>query len=118
MLVLLIAVLFGLGVGYFATQNTDPITIQLGEYALTEVPLYMVIVGSLFVGLFVAWILYVARCVSSRVMLYGKDHAVRKAQRDAASLEHRVQELETENAVLRANANSRIPSELRPRTAA
>jgi uncharacterized integral membrane protein len=118
MLALLIAVLFGLGIGYFATQNTVPVTIQLGEYALTEVPLYTVILGSLFMGLFIAWILYVARCVSSRVTIYGKDYAVKKAQRTANTLEHRVQELETENAALRADANSHVPSEPRPRAVA
>jgi hypothetical protein len=78
----------------------------------------MVIVGSSFVGLFIAWILYVARCVSSKVTIYGKDYAMKKAQRTSTTLEHRVQELEAENAALRTDANSRIPSEPRPRAVA
>jgi cell division protein FtsB len=58
-------------------------------------------VGSLFVGLFIAWILYVARSVSSTLTIYGKNHVVKKAQRTVADLEHRVHELEAENAQLR-----------------
>jgi uncharacterized integral membrane protein len=101
MLGLLIAVIFGLVMGYFATQNTTPVTIRIAEYALEEVPLYLAIVGSLFVGLFIAWILYFARSVSSRVTIYGKDHAVKKARQTVAELEHQVHDLKTENAQLK-----------------
>ena len=89
MLVLLVGVIFGLAIGYFATQNTTPVTIRIAEYTLEEVPLYLVAMGSLFIGLFVAWILYLARTVSSRITIYGRDQAVRKARRTAADLEMR-----------------------------
>ncbi len=101
MIVLLIAVVFGLAVGYFATQNTTPVTIQLNEYAWKDVPLYLVIVGSLLVGLFIAWILYVARTLSSRLAIYRRDHAVKRANRTVADLQQRVQELEVENTRLK-----------------
>jgi uncharacterized integral membrane protein len=106
MLFLLVGAVFGIAIGYFATQNTTPVTIRVAEYALEQVPLYLVIVGSLFVGLFISWILYFARSVSSRVTIYGRDHAVRKARQTAANLELRVQELEAENAHLKMNHSS------------
>jgi uncharacterized integral membrane protein len=106
MVVLLIGVIFGIAMGYFATQNTTPVTIQIGDYAFMDIPLYLVIVGSLFVGLFVSWILYFARTVSSRVTIYGKNYAVRKARLAAADLEQRVQELEAENTHLRNDHHS------------
>jgi uncharacterized integral membrane protein len=108
MLALLIAVVFGLAVGYFATQNTTPVTIRLAEYAIEEVPLYVVIVGSLLVGLFIAWILYIARAVSSTITIYGKDSEVKKARQAAADLGHRVQELEVENARLKTKNASPV----------
>lgn len=101
MLALLIAVIFGLAVGYFATQNITPVTIRVAEYAIEEVPLYVVIVGSMLVGLLIAWILYLARSLSSTITIYGKDTEVRKARRTVVDLEHRVQELEVENARLK-----------------
>jgi uncharacterized integral membrane protein len=109
MLVLLVAVLFGLGIGYFATENTIPVTIRLAEYALEDVPLYLVVMGSLLVGLFIAWILYIARSVSTRLTIYGKDQVVRKTRRTVSDLERRVHELEVENARLRQGDPS--PSE-------
>jgi hypothetical protein len=42
-------------------------------------------------------------------MIYGKDHEVKKAKHTAAVLEHRVRELETENA--RLNTDRPFPSE-------
>lgn len=102
MLVLIVGVIFGLVVGYFATQNTTPVTIELGQYVIKELPLYVVIVGSLLVGLFIAWILYIARTVSSRVTIYGKDTEVRKARRTVADLEQRCRELEEENGRLKS----------------
>ena len=98
MLVLLVGIIFGLAIGYFATQNTTPVTIQVAEYAFKEVPLYVVIVGSLFVGLFIAWILYFARSVSSTLAIHGRDHALKRARQTTADLELRVQELQAENA--------------------
>jgi uncharacterized integral membrane protein len=110
MLVLIIGVIFGLAISYFATQNTTPVTIRIAEYTWEEVPLYLVIVGSLFVGLFISWILYLARAVSSRITLYGKNHEVRRARRTAADLEMRVRELEAENADLKTNHSSPFES--------
>jgi uncharacterized integral membrane protein len=102
MLVLLVGVIFGLAIGYFATQNTTPVTIHVAQYAF-EGPLYLAIVGSLFLGLFMAWILYFGKSVSSRLAIYGRDHALKKARQMAADLELRVQELRAENAQLRTD---------------
>jgi len=63
MLVLLVGVIFGLAIAYFATQNTTPVTIHIAQYAF-EGPLYLVVMGSLFVGLLIAWILYFGRSVA------------------------------------------------------
>jgi uncharacterized integral membrane protein len=108
MLALLITVIFGLGIGYFATQNITPITIQFGDYVLEGVPLFAVILGSLLVGLVMAYILYLARSVSSKVTIYGKDYADNKTRRTVANLEHRVDQLETENARLRMGQSSSL----------
>jgi uncharacterized integral membrane protein len=113
MLALLIAVVFGLGIGYFATQNTIPVTIRLADYALEEVPLYLVVIGSLLVGLFIAWILYVAQSVSARLTLYGRDKAVRNSRRTVAELEQRIHDLEIDNARLRGEREA-YPVERHP----
>ena len=110
MLVLLVAVISGIAIAYFGMQNVSPVTIRLNEYVWNDVPLYLVIVGSLFVGLFMAWILYFARSVSSTLTIYGKDRAIKKSKHTVAELEQRVHELEAENTRLKNELSS--PSEI------
>ena len=110
MLVLLVAVISGVAIAYFGMQNISPVTIRLNDYVWNDVPLYLVIVGSLFVGLFIAWILYFARSVSSTLTIYGKDRAMKKAKHTVAGLEQRVHELEVEKAGLKTTVPS--PSEI------
>jgi phage shock protein A len=57
-----------------------------------------------------AGILYFARSVSSTLTIYGKDRAMKKAKHTVADLEHRVHELEAENAQLKNQLSS--PSEI------
>ena len=106
MLPLFIAVIFGLGIGYFATQNITPITIQFADYVVEGVPLYAVILGSLLVGLFMAYLLYLARSVSSKLTMHGENHADRRVRQAVANLEQRVDRLENESARLRMGQSS------------
>jgi len=58
MLPILLMVLLALSYSFFAVQNTQPVTIRLGELILTDVPLYLVVLGSLAVGVGMGWILW------------------------------------------------------------
>ena len=80
MLVLLVAVISGIAIAYFGMQNISPVTIRFNEFVWNDVPLYLVIVGSLLVGLFMAAILYFARSLSSSLTIYNKDRAMKKDQ--------------------------------------
>ena len=106
MLVLLVAVISGIAIAYFGMQNISPVTIRLNEYVWNDVPLYLVIVGSVLVGLFMAGILYFARSVSSTLTIYGKDRAMKKTKHRVADLEQRVYELEAEKAQLESTVSS------------
>lgn len=100
MLLIFLSMIFGLAIGYFATQNTWPVTIQFGELVLQNVPLYMIAVGSLILGLLIGVIFYLARSVST-LRFVGKDHETERARRTVIELEHKVHALEAENARLR-----------------
>ena len=101
MLSILLSVIFGLAIGYFATQNTAPVSIQFGEFVIENVPLYMVTVGSLMLGLLIAWIFYIARTVSTTLTIAGKDHEMKRSRRTVTDLEQKVHALEAENVRLR-----------------
>ena len=101
MLAILLGVIFGLGVGYFATENTVPIALRLGDFVVENVPLYLVAVGSLLVGLVIAALFYAARSFTSSTTTLGKGRDTGMIERDMANLEYRVRELETANNQIR-----------------
>lgn len=112
MLILLVAIISGTAIAYFGMQNTSPVTIRLDEFVWNDVPLYLVIVGSVLVGLLMAGILYFARSVSLTLALYKNDRAMKKARNTVADLEQRIHDLEVEKAQRKPPAAS--PSDNRP----
>jgi uncharacterized integral membrane protein len=103
MLSIIFALIFGLGIGYFAIHNATPVTIQLGEFVWQDIPLYFVAVGSLILGVLLASIFYLVRSVST-LSVYGKHpHHRTIDDREAVALERRVHDLEAENARLRSH---------------
>jgi uncharacterized integral membrane protein len=107
MLSILLSVCIGLGIGYFATQNTAPVTLQFGEFVLDNVPLYMVAVGSLLAGLLIAWIFSFGRTFSTTFTTFGRGRQVSKVDHNVAALERRVHDLEEDNAQLKFEDSSR-----------
>lgn len=114
MLSILLSVIFGLAIGYFATQNTAPVNIQFGDFVFQNVPLYLVTVGSLIVGLLIVWIFYIARTVSTTLTIAGKDREVKRSNRTVAELEQKIRDLEAENMRLRTAGatNYSIPADV------
>jgi len=98
MLAIFLAVIFGLGVGYFATENTTPVALRFGEFVIENVPLYLVAVGSLLAGLIIAWLFYLTRSVTGSMTAFSKardTNTTTTIERGMADLDYRVRELET-----------------------
>jgi uncharacterized integral membrane protein len=94
MLSLFILVLFGVGVAFFATQNSQVTSVVLGPYSLANIPLYMVVIGAILFGILVSWIVSLFGFISTSMTLRSKDGRIR-------STESRIRQLENENAALR-----------------
>ena len=99
MLSLLILVVFGLGVGLFAAQNTGIVHIALGNYFVGGVPLYVIVIGSMLLGIFVSWLLSLVTSISSSLRFHGKVAELKEAYRTIESLN------KENNALLRENAH-------------
>lgn len=97
---IILAVLIGLGIAFFATQNTQGITVHLINYSWKAVPIYVVMACSLLLGLMLAWILSVAQSLSSYFSLHKKDDKIKQANKTIAELTKQVHNLELENAKL------------------
>jgi len=101
MLSLIVMLALGLLLGVFAIQNNNPVTVYYGGYTLSNLPLYVVMIGSMLIGVALSWILSLFGWASTTMQLSGKDRAIKQYSNDASQLAHRVEELEKENADLR-----------------
>lgn len=96
MTALIILIIFGLGMAVFATQNTGVIHISIGSYVLTGIPIYVLVVGSILLGIFISWIISMASSISSFMMLRGKDASLHQAQKTIRDLEEKNNKLSLE----------------------
>jgi len=89
MFTLMLVVALALGFGYFATQNTQHITITLANYILSNVPLYAVIGGTLIVGFAVSWIISLSDKLSSSLKIRGKESTIKDSKKTIHELTKR-----------------------------
>jgi len=101
MLTLVITVLFGLGFGYFATQNTAPVNIYFQNYAFLGVPMYLVILVSLLAGLIVPTGFALIKSLLISLKISKKDDQINKSKEEVSELTRRIHKLEIENTKLR-----------------
>jgi uncharacterized integral membrane protein len=100
MLALIFTVLFSLVVAYFATQNTSYLILHFGYYTWAGIPIYVVVLGSLLVGLLFAWLFHLLSSISSSIRLNKKEHALKDSKDINLELRKKVHQLELENAKL------------------
>lgn len=110
MLGLIVLVIFGLGMAYFATQNTMPTIVYIANYRLANIPMYLIVIGSLLLGMFISWIVSIADSFSSNLTIHGKDSTIKAADRTIDELQEEKHELEVENARLREKEKAERPS--------
>jgi len=101
MIALIFAIIVGLGIAYFATQNTMTATIHIGNYVLTQIPLYILTVGSLLTGLIIAGIFMFLKTLSTSFALRGKDQSLKEKKLTIVELTKQIHQLELENERLR-----------------
>lgn len=100
MLSLLILIIFGLGMTFFATQNTGSVHILFGNYVLYGIPLYIVVIGSLLLGIFASWLISLVDAFSSTLTLHWKDSQIKNAYKTIETLRKEKHDLEIENSRL------------------
>lgn len=94
MILLILLVVVGLGMAYFATQNGVAVPLTLADYVLGEYPLYVVVLVSILLGLFLGWLVNIVNGLSSTLTIHGKDSQLKKLQQENKRLEEEVIRLE------------------------
>lgn len=104
MLALIVLIIFGIGIAFFATQNTQTISIILADYHLNGIPLYLIVLVSLLLGFVVSWLISLVDVISSAFKIHGKDSAIKNANKQIAELTKNVHQLELENERLKGES--------------
>ena len=101
MATLLILVLSGILVAYFATQNTGNVSINLLGYSLAGIPTYFLVLASVLLGLMLGSVINLVDALFNSLKLRDKNQTINEVSKKAITLEERIHELEVENARLK-----------------
>ncbi len=105
MFVLILLLIFGAGVAYFAIPNTSLVTFTLASYTFVDVPLFYVMIGSMLVGVVLAYVIHLVYSISTSMTIYGKNKKIKHAENELTELTKKIHQLELENAELKAETN-------------
>ncbi len=78
---------------------------------MNNIPLYMVVVGSLLLGIFISWLISFVNTFSTFFTLHGKDAELKKSYETITKLQERNRELEMDIAHLEGEKNIPIEKE-------
>lgn len=106
MATLIVTVLFGLVIAFFAIQNTATISLNFLNYTIPSIPSYIVIVGALLVGLFFSLIISFVNDITTGFTMRGKDSKIKDYKKENTEYLKRIHQLEIENTRLNANTNT------------
>ena len=101
MLILILLLVVGSILVYISKYNFMPVTVNLGVYIFSNIPLFYVIVCSLVIGLVLSYLIYLVSAISTSFKLRGKDNEIKKDKNEVLELTKRVHQLELENEKLK-----------------
>ena len=90
---LIILIIFGLGMAYFATQNTGLIHLTVANFYSGGIPLYIVVIGSMLLGIFISWLISLVNSLTASFKMRKINSQMRNANRT-------IDELTKKNAAL------------------
>jgi len=93
----LLAIIFG----YFATQNTQTISVVFAGQKLSNIPIFIIIGASFLIGLTLSWIISLFDFLALALKLRGKENTIKSAKSTIHDITKRANELKIENAELK-----------------
>jgi len=101
MLSLIFLLVFGSGIAFLSLQNTQLVSLTFLDYSVSNIPLYFVIIGSLLMGILLAYVIYLSHAISTGLTIRGQKKKLRHEKLENAELTKSVHQLELKNAGLK-----------------
>jgi uncharacterized integral membrane protein len=111
MLVLILLLVVGSVLVYISKYNFMLVSINLGFYSFSNVPLFYVIVGSVLFGLILSYVVSLVQSVSNSWTLRGKNKEIKKNKEEVLELTKNVHQLELENEKIKNGSEDAPPSD-------
>lgn len=105
MISLLILIVSGGIFAYFATQNTQSVSINLFHYVIPSIPLYVVVLGALLIGIIISMIMSFFGFISTTLKIFGKNSTIKQSTKEIDNLKKRIHDLELENENLKGKSS-------------
>lgn len=97
MLILILFLVVGSVLVYISKFNFVPVSVNLGMYVISDIPLFYVIIGSVVFGLVLSYLVYLVHAISTSFTLRGKNKEIKKNKEEVLELTKSVHQLELEN---------------------
>lgn len=111
MLILILLLIIGAIMVYLAQNNLMQVSLHLGTYVFSGIPLFYIIIGSLLAGLGLAYLAYLVKSIFTAFTMHGKDNAIKLGKTEIVDLTKRIHQLELENERLKNNSTLIEPSD-------
>jgi len=105
MLILILLLVVGSALVYISKFNFMPVTVNLGLYTFSNIPLFYVIVASVIFGLVLSYLFYLVHAISNSFTLRGKNKEIKENKEEVLELTKNVHQLELENEKQKNNKN-------------
>ena len=97
---------------YLAQNNLELVTLYLGSYVFADIPLFYVIIGSLLLGLSLAYLFNLINSIFVGFAMRGKDNKIKTTKIEVLELTKRIHQLELENERLKNNSTIIEPQDI------
>lgn len=101
--ILILLLVVGSVMAYLSQNNLMPVPLHLGTYTFSDIPLFYIIIGSLVMGLVLAYLIFLVNSIFTAISMHGKDNKIKQGKSDIVSLTKRIHQLELENERLKNN---------------
>lgn len=101
MIILILFLTAGSILAYLSRDNLIPVSVKLGTYTFSDVPLFYVIIGSLVTGLVLSYLISLIHDISHALLIRGKEKEIKQNKNEVLELTKRVHQLELENEKLK-----------------
>jgi lipopolysaccharide assembly protein A len=111
MFILIFLLVVGALMVYLAQNNLTAVSLHLGSYIFSDIPLFYIIIGSLLVGLGLAYLMSLVNSIFTAFTMHGKDNKIKQGKSDIVDLTKRIHQLELENERLKNNSTVTEPQD-------